>query len=181
MKYCSHCGHEVALSIPQGDNRPRHTCNGCETIHYQNPKIVAGCLPIYQGNQVLLCKRAIEPRYGYWTLPAGYMENQESVEAAACRETLEEANAQVKLQGLYTLTSIVHANQVQMLFLADLPAPEYSASEESLEVKLFYFDEIPWEELAFETIRNALRLYIEDSKTGHFPMRSIVIDKTIRP
>ncbi len=177
MKYCSQCGNEVTLKMPVGDNRLRHTCDQCDAIHYQNPKIVAGCIPIFEGNQVLLCKRAIEPRYGYWTLPAGYMENQESVEAAALRETREEANAEVVLKGLYTITSIVHANQVQMLFLADLPKAEFSISDESLEVELFKFEDIPWDELAFQTIKNALRLYIEDCKEGHFQMRSIVLDK----
>lgn len=176
MKFCSQCGANVSHKIPAGDNRHRYVCDHCHTVHYENPRIIAGCLPIYK-NQVLLCKRAIEPRYGLWTLPAGFMENGESTEQAALRETYEEANAKVHIEKLYTLTSILHVDQVQIIYLATLPEPKFSVSEESLEVKLFSEDEIPWDELAFPTITNALRFYFEDRKEGIFPMRHLQIGR----
>lgn len=176
MKFCSQCGASVELGIPDGDNRPRHICTTCGTIHYLNPRIIAGCLPVH-GDRVLLCRRAIEPRLGYWTLPAGFMENGESTEDAARRETLEEACARVEIQSLYTLTSIIHVNQVQLIYLADLPEADYAPSEESLEVRLFSEEEIPWGELAFETIRQVLQLYFEDRKREQFPLRHVEIDK----
>lgn len=180
MNFCSQCGERVEQRIPAGDNRERYVCTACGTIHYQNPLIIAGCLPIYN-DRVLLCRRAIEPRLGYWTLPAGFMENGESTEAAALRETLEEACAEVEIQSLYTLTSIVHVNQVQMIYLARLPVPKFAPSEESLEVRLFAEDEIPWDELAFETIRQILRLYFQDRRQGQFPLRHIEIDTRATP
>jgi len=176
MNFCSECGQPVSVEVPAGDNRPRHVCHACETIHYSNPNIIAGCLPVYQEEYILLCKRAIEPRIGYWTLPAGFMENNESVEQAALRETFEEACASVTIRKLYTLTSIVHVNQVQMLYLAELTFPEYAASEESLEVELFHINEIPWDQLAFQTIHNALRFYIEDKKNSKFPLHTVLLD-----
>lgn len=180
MKFCSECGHPVKIKVPAGDNRPRHVCTHCETIHYFNPRIIAGCLPIYE-DKVLLCKRAIEPRYGLWTLPAGYMENGESTEDAALRETVEESCAQVDISHLYTLTSIVHVNQVQMIYMANMPIPEFGPSEESLEVRLFSEDEIPWDELAFETITTILKLYFADRKTGKFPLRHVEINPNVTP
>lgn len=176
MNFCSHCGEPVQLQVPEGDNRERHVCASCGTIHYQNPRIIAGCLPVF-GDQVLLCRRAIEPRLGYWTLPAGFMENGESTEQAALRETLEESCAEVEIRQLYTLTSILHVNQVQMIYLAKMDVAEYGPSEESLEVRLFSEDEIPWDELAFETIRTVLRLYFEDRKQNSFPLRHVEIDR----
>ena len=175
MNFCSHCGERVSLRVPEGDNRPRHVCDSCGRIHYQNPRIIAGCLPVY-GDQVLLCRRAIEPRYGYWTLPAGFMENGESTEQAALRETLEEAQARVQLKQLYTLTSIVHVNQVQLIYLAELERPEFGISNETLESRLFSEDEIPWDQLAFTTIRNALRFYFADRRENHFPLRHIEME-----
>lgn len=174
MKYCSHCAGQIKTEIPEGDNLPRHICTQCDLIFYSNPKIVSGCLPIYE-DKVLLCKRAIEPCYGLWTLPAGYMENGESTQEGALRETREEANAEVKLISLYTLTSITHVNQVQFIYLANLPVPEFSSSSESLEVRLFSEAEIPWDQLAFQTIRNALKFYFEDRKSDHFPLREITL------
>ncbi len=180
MKFCTQCGESVERRIPEGDNRERHVCPACGTIHYHNPRIIAGCLPIHDG-KVLLCRRAIEPRLGYWTLPAGFMENGETTEAAARRETLEEACAEVEIDTLYTLTSIVHVNQVQLIYLAQLPQPRFAPSEESLEVRLFDEAEIPWDELAFETIRQVLRLYFEDRRRGRFPLRHIDIDRDATP
>lgn len=175
MNFCSHCGNSVHVAIPEGDNRPRHICDSCGTIHYQNPRIIAGCLPVYE-DKVLLCRRAIEPRLGFWTLPAGFMENGESTEEAALRETYEEAVAEVEIQSLYTVTSILHVNQVQMFYLAHMPKPEFDISSESLEVALFAENEIPWDELAFQTIRNALRFYFDDRKRGEFPLRHVSLD-----
>lgn len=179
MNFCSQCGHAVDLKIPEGDNRPRYVCNECGSIHYQNPNIVAGCIPVYE-DRILLCRRGIEPRYGYWTLPAGFMENGEAVETAASRETREEACATVHNLQLYTITSILHVDQVQMLYLAELTTPDFDAGEETLEAALFSEDEIPWDELAFETIHNALTFYFEDRKTGHFPLRHINIDRNCK-
>jgi len=175
MNFCSHCGNSVYIAIPEGDNRPRHICDSCGTIHYQNPRIIAGCLPVFE-DKVLLCRRAIEPRLGFWTLPAGFMENGESTEEAALRETYEEAVAEVEIQSLYTVTSILHVNQVQMFYLAHMPKPEFDISSESLEVALFAEDEIPWDELAFQTIRNALRFYFDDRKRGEYPLRHVSLD-----
>jgi len=179
MNFCSQCGSAVELKVPAGDSRPRYVCGSCQTIHYQNPNIVAGCIPVYQ-DKVLLCRRAIEPRIGLWTLPAGFMENGEAVEAAAARETREEACAEASNLQLYTVTSIVHVNQVQMLYLAELAVPEFGVGEETLEVGLFAEDEIPWQELAFETIHNALTFYFADRKQGDFPLRHISIERNCR-
>ena len=172
MKYCPSCAGEIELSTPEGDHLPRHTCTLCGTIHYQNPKIVSGCLPFYE-DKVLLCKRAIEPRKGFWTLPAGFMENNESTEDGALRETREEANAEVTLLHLYTLTSIVHVNQVQFLYLAEMNSKTFSPSIESEEVRLFSEEEIPWDHLAFQTINNALKYYFSDRKKQHYPLRQL--------
>lgn len=176
MKYCSHCGDSLYSAIPEGDNRKRHICTGCGTIHYQNPRIVAGCLPVFE-DKVLLCRRAIEPRLGFWTLPAGFMENGESTEQAALRETFEETLATVEIEQLYTVTSILHVNQVQMFYLARMPVPEFGATSESLEVALFSEEEIPWQELAFSTVHNALRFYFDDRKQGQFPLRHVELNR----
>lgn len=176
MKFCSQCGQPVTQRIPDGDNRPRFVCDNCDTIHYQNPNIVAGCLPVY-GDKILLCKRAIEPRYGLWTLPAGYMENNETVEQAALRESQEEANANVELQQLYTVFSLPHANQVYMMFRARLLDENFSAGIESLEVELFDESEIPWDQLAFSTIDYTLKYFFEDRKRGEFSLRSHKVER----
>ncbi|MCY0966824.1 NUDIX hydrolase [Parathalassolituus penaei] len=160
MNYCSLCGGPITLQIPAGDNRERHVCNHCGSIFYQNPKIVAGTLPVHQG-KILLCKRAIEPRKGYWTLPGGFMENGEGTEQAALRETREEACAEVTIRSLFAMISVTHISQVHLFFLADLPKPEFSSGEESLDVRLFAPDEIPWDELAFSTVEQTLRRYLE--------------------
>jgi len=167
MKYCSQCGGVLGLKIPVDDNRPRHVCDVCDTIHYQNPKIVAGCIPVWE-NQVLLCKRAIEPRHGFWTLPAGYMELGETTSEAALRETLEEANARVELQGLYAMMNLPHVSQVYMIFRSKLLDLDFSPGAESLEVKLYKEEDIPWGELAFATIRHTLRLFFEDHQSQDY-------------
>lgn len=177
LKYCSQCGAATHMAIPKGDNRERQICQSCDTIFYENPRIVAGTLPIYK-NQVLLCKRAIAPRIGYWTLPAGFMENGETTEEAALRETLEEANAHVQLISLYASTSITHVNQVQMIYLANLPEPIFSAGAESLEVALFDEADIPWDHIAFTTITSTLKQYFQDRKNNTFPLRHLDLNRS---
>jgi ADP-ribose pyrophosphatase YjhB (NUDIX family) len=171
MKFCSTCGSaHLELRVPDGDTLPRFVCGACTTIHYQNPKIIVGCLPEWNG-QVLLCKRAIEPRFGLWTLPAGFLENGETVVAGAMRETLEEANARVEVGELYTLISLPQINQVYMMFRARLLDLDFGPGTESLEVALYDEADVPWEQLAFRTITRTLRNYFLDRKLGHFPTR----------
>jgi ADP-ribose pyrophosphatase YjhB (NUDIX family) len=149
----------------------RDVCEACGHIHYFNPKIVVGALPIW-GDRVLLCKRAIEPRYGKWTLPAGFMEEKETLEDGASRETLEEAGARIHIDGLYTVLSLPDISQVYMLYRATLADLNFTAGTESLEVALFTEQEIPWDELAFRTISTTLRHYFADRVSGIFPVRS---------
>lgn len=179
MKYCSQCGSTVDHIIPEGDNRHRYVCGSCEIIHYQNPRIIAGCLPIFE-DKVLLCKRAIEPRSGYWTLPAGFLENGETTAIGAMRETMEEANATVAIDDLYTVFSLPHISQVYMFFKATMPEPAFSAGVESLEVKLFEEHEIPWKELSFPVITQTLEHYFSDRKQGDFPTRYMEIERSIK-
>lgn len=176
MKFCSECGKHVELKIPDGDNRARHVCSHCDTIHYKNPNIVAGCLPVWE-DKVLLCKRAIEPRHGFWTLPAGFMENNETLEQAANRESVEEANANLEIASLYTVISLPHINQIYMLYLAKLKDLKFSAGIESLEVELFTEEQIPWSNLAFRTIDFTLKRYFEDRKRGDYPLHTSFIEK----
>lgn len=169
MKYCSHCGAENRLLIPQGDNRERSVCSQCGIIHYQNPNIVCGVLPIY-GDKVLLCKRAIEPRHGFWTLPAGFMENGETLEQGAARECWEEACATLENMTLYSIFNLPSINQVYILFKAEVVNGEHGAGEESLESRLYLEEEIPWKELAFPTISITLEHFFKDRKAGKFPL-----------
>ena len=165
MKFCSECAHPVTVAIPEGDNRPRYVCTHCGTIHYQNPKMVIGSIPVWEQDgelKVLLCKRAIEPRYGYWTLPAGFMENGETTGAAAARETEEEAGANIELGNLFTLLNVVHVHQVHLFYLARLVDLDFAPGIESLDVQLFSEAEIPWADLAFPTIRTTLELFFAD-------------------
>jgi ADP-ribose pyrophosphatase YjhB (NUDIX family) len=165
MKFCSACAHPVALSIPQGDNRPRHVCSHCGLIHYENPKMVLGSIPVWDEDgemRILLCKRAIEPRLGYWTLPAGFMENNETTAEAAIRETVEEAGANIQLHELFSLLNVPHVHQVHMFYRATLLDLNYEAGIESLEVRLFSANEIPWDDIAFQTVSHTLRFFLED-------------------
>ncbi len=166
MKFCSHCGESVVLRVPEGDNRERFVCDNCHTIHYQNPNIVAGCIPEWEG-RILLCKRAIEPRYGLWTLPAGFMENGETTEQAAMRETREEAGAIVEITNLYGLFSIPHISQVYMLYHGVLVDGDYEPGSESLECRLFDEQSIPWDKLAFPVVKETLQRYFADRKRGN--------------
>lgn len=170
MKYCSSCGSELNLRLPEGDNRMRHVCEDCGEIHYRNPKVVTGCIPEWE-DKILLCRRSIEPRYGYWTLPAGFMENGETVQEGAARETLEEANARVRVEQLYTTFNLPHINQIYMLFRGKLLDLDFFAGDESLEVSLFTEQEVAWEELAFPVVVETLRLYFKDRLEGVFQPR----------
>jgi len=170
IKFCNSCGAAVTRRIPEGDTLERAVCDACGTIHYQNPKIVVGCLPAH-GERILICKRAIEPRYGLWTLPAGFMENNETAAEGAAREALEEANARVAIEDLYTVYSIPHISQVYMMFRAKLLDTDFSPGIESLEVKLVTADEIPWDQLAFAMVKRTLEAYLEDRKRGVFVPR----------
>ncbi len=174
MKYCSNCSTPITVKVPDGDNRERHCCVSCGAIHYQNPKLVLGTLPVW-GEQVLLCRRAIEPRYGFWTLPAGFMENGETTEEGASRETAEEAGARIQLGALYSVIDVPHVDQVHMFFHARLIDLEFDPGPESLEVRLFDETEIPWEQIAFRTVEQTLRWYFEDRRTGEFGLRSASI------
>jgi len=167
MNYCSHCGAKVTLRVPKGDSLPRYVCDSCHTIHYQNPKLVIGSIPEWEGS-ILLCRRAIEPRHGFWTLPAGFMENCETTAQAAARETSEEALAQVEIGDLYTLFNVPHINQVHLFFRARLLEPSFGAGLESLEVRLFREDEIDWSEVAFASVRKTLQHFFADRKSGQF-------------
>lgn len=177
MKYCSNCSATVELMIPEGDSLLRYVCNTCNIIHYQNPKMVVGCIPEWE-DKILLCKRAIEPRKGWWTLPAGFMENNETLAQAAARETLEEANARVEIGDLYAVYSLPHISQVYFIFRAKLLDLDFKPGIESLEVKLVSEQEIPWEEMAFRVIHDPLRLYFKERNQGKFGLHIGVINKT---
>lgn len=170
MKFCSDCGASVVLKIPSGDNRERFVCSQCDVIHYQNPRVITGCLPVWE-DQVLLCLRAIEPRRNYWTLPAGFLENSESVADGARRETWEEAKAQVSNLRMYTVFSLPHISQVYTFYLADLDNLDFATGEESLDVRLFRQADIPWDQLAFPVITQSLQHYFADLPNADFPVR----------
>jgi ADP-ribose pyrophosphatase YjhB (NUDIX family) len=161
------CGAAVTQKIPPEDNRKRHVCTACGEIHYQNPKLIVGSLPVWE-DKILLCRRAIEPRYGLWTLPAGFMENSETTPEAAARETLEEANAQVDIIELYSMYNLPYINQVHLLFRAKLLNLDFSPGIESLEVALFNEQDIPWDTIAFRPVKFSLQHYFADRKTGNF-------------
>jgi ADP-ribose pyrophosphatase YjhB (NUDIX family) len=169
MKFCSNCAHPVVRKIPEGDHLPRFVCESCETIHYENPRVIAGCV-IEVGGKILLCKRAIEPRHGFWTTPAGFMENGESVQHGAAREAMEEALADVKIGSLLAIVNVLRAHQVHIMFratLADpLADPPFGIGPESLESKLYAEEDIPWKDMAFLSVEFALRRYLEDRRLG---------------
>ena len=170
IRFCNSCGAAVTHRIPEGDSLERAVCDACGIVHYQNPKLVVGCLPVY-GDRILICKRAIEPRYGLWTLPAGFMENNESAPEGAAREAMEEANARVEIEDLYTVYSIPYISQVYMMFRARLVDPNVFPGPESLEVKLVTEDEIPWDQLAFRMVKLTLEHFLEDRRRGVFTPR----------
>lgn len=178
MNYCSQCGAEVEERIPEGDNRERHVCPACNTIHYSNPNVVVGCIPEYEG-RILLCKRAIQPRAGYWTLPAGFLEHGETTTQAGARETLEEANASVEIGALFSMIGVPYIGQIHLFYRARLLSPDFSAGDESTEVALYEESNIPWDDLAFPTVAHTLRWYFEDRRSGSYQFHTH--DILVRP
>ncbi|HZH57786.1 NUDIX domain-containing protein [Yanghanlia caeni] len=169
QKYCSLCGTQLSRRVPPEDNRVRDVCDQCGAIHYQNPRNVVGVVPVY-GDRILLCRRAIEPRLGKWTLPAGFMELGETTAQGAMRETQEEAGAQIELGQLYTIIDVPQAEQVHFFYLAKVVSPALYPGPESSEAAFFRVEDIPWNELSFRTVSSTLRHYVEDARTGVFPV-----------
>jgi ADP-ribose pyrophosphatase YjhB (NUDIX family) len=167
MNYCNQCGSPLDLRIPDGDSVLRHVCRHCNTIHYLNPKLVVGCIPEWQ-NQILLCRRAIEPRHGLWTLPAGFMENGETTAQGAIRETVEEACARIEIGELFSLVNVPHINQVHLFYRGRLLDTQFAAGAESLETALFSEADIPWQDLAFRSVTLCLKAYFADRAAGRF-------------
>ena len=176
MKYCSQCGSKTERKIPEGDNRERDCCTSCGLIHYTNPNIIVGTIPI-KDNSILLCKRAIEPRYGKWTLPGGFLENCETVSHGAFRETLEETNTEVEMGELYSIFNVPQINQVYMLYLARVVKDDFSSTSESLEVEFYNEENMPWEELAFPFVPIAIKNFFADLKKGEFPLTTHTIER----
>lgn len=179
MKFCNQCGEALTIQTPQGDDRERFVCPACATVHYLNPKIITGCIATYE-NSILLCRRAIEPRHGYWTLPAGFLEEGETLEEGAIRESYEEARADLSIEGLYAIYDIVHIGQVYMFFRANLRNLNFHPGPESLETQLFHEEDIPWRELAFPVISLVLKHFFDDRRDNHFPLRNATIDQHYR-
>jgi ADP-ribose pyrophosphatase YjhB (NUDIX family) len=177
MKFCSECAAPVVVKIPEGDHLPRFVCERCGTVHYQNPRLVVGCVPVLEDGRILICRRAIEPRHGFWTVPAGFMENGETLQQGAAREALEEALADVEIGSLLVMAHVLHARQVHVFFRARLRSPTVGAGPESLEVRFVTPAEIPWGELAFATTEFALRRYLEDLAAGVEPHHFAEFDR----
>jgi ADP-ribose pyrophosphatase YjhB (NUDIX family) len=171
IKFCRVCGHEVGYRVPADDNRERAVCPACGEIHYENPLNVVGTVPVW-GDQVLLCRRAIEPRLGLWTLPAGFMELGESTAAGAERETIEEAGARIEMQGLFTLLNVVRVGQVHLFYHARMLDTTLDPGPETLEARLFREHEIPWDQIAFRTVRQTLEHFFEDRRSGVFVLHT---------
>ena len=177
LNFCSKCGVTLAYRIPPGDDRPRYVCDDCLTIHYQNPKMVVGTIPVWE-DKVLLCRRAIEPQYGKWTLPAGYLENGESVADGAIRETREEASAVIDIVQPFALFSLTFVSHIYFMFYSKLSSPDFSPGKESLSVQLFKEEEIPWEEISFTVIEKTLEYFFIDKNKGHFSFHMGEISQT---
>lgn len=167
IQHCRVCGAATEYRVPADDNRERAVCTACGEIHYENPLNVVGTVPVF-GERVLLCRRAIEPRHGFWTLPAGFMELGETVAEGARRETDEEAGAQVELEGLFSVLNVVRVGQVHLFYRARMLSEHLAPGPETLEARLFREDEVPWDELAFRTVRRTLELFFEDRRRGAF-------------
>lgn len=175
MKFCSACATPLDHRIPEGDYLPRFICPACGIIHYENPRIIAGCVIEIDG-QLLLCKRAIEPRLGYWTTPAGFMENGESVPQAAAREAWEEALARVRIDSLLAVVNVIRTHQVHIMYRATLIEPGFGVGPESLESQLYAEADIPWQDVAFLSVDFALRRYLEDRRQGLSRLHGADID-----
>ena len=171
LKHCRSCGTAVVYRLPDdGDIKLRAVCPACNTVHYENPLNVVGTIPTWgeNGSQVLLCKRNIEPRWGKWTLPAGFMELGETTAEGAARETVEEAGAQFEMLALFALMNVVKVGQVHLFYRAKLLSPHFDPGSETIEAKLFTEAEIPWDEIAFKTVKETLKLYFKDRRTAQF-------------
>ncbi|MGB6240912.1 MAG: NUDIX hydrolase [Castellaniella sp.] len=175
QQYCSQCGHALVHEIPPDDTRIRDLCTHCGAVHYQNPRNVVGVVPIL-GDQVLLCRRAIEPRYGKWTLPAGFMELGETTAQGAARENQEESGVRIQVQSLYTVIDVPSVNQVHLFYLAEVLDPQLAPGPETLEAAFFDLDAIPWHDMAFRTVSTTLKHYLQDHQRGSFPIRHYAID-----
>ncbi|MEY4122943.1 MAG: hypothetical protein RLZZ457_1781 [Pseudomonadota bacterium] len=175
IKHCKSCGTAVAYRVPDdGDTRERAVCPSCHTIHYENPLNVVGTVPVW-GDKVLLCKRNIEPRLGKWTLPAGFMELGETVAQGAARETVEEAGAQFEMQDLFSIMNVVRVGQVHFFFRAQLTSDQFDPGHETMEARLFAEHEVPWDEIAFRTVKETLQHYFEDAKRKQFDLHQVDI------
>jgi len=175
IKHCKNCGTAVTYRVPDdGDTKERAVCAACQTIHYENPLNVVGTVP-YWGDKILLCKRNIEPRWGKWTLPAGFMELHETVAEGAARETVEEAGAEFEMEGLFSLVNIARVGQVHLFYRARLLSDQFAPGHETIEARLFEEHEIPWEEIAFKTVGETLRRYFADRRAGQFAIHAIDI------
>ena len=167
MKFCSACGNAVGVKIPAGDHQPRHVCLTCGHIHYQNPKVIVGCIPEWEDGRILMCKRNIEPRLGKWTFPAGFLELGETTAEGAAREAKEESMTDVEIIDMLSVISVSYVSQVYMIHRARLMVAEFGPTPESSEVRLMREDEIPWDEIAFPTIWHSLKLFFADRALGH--------------
>lgn len=174
MKFCSVCSYEVVWQIPEDDNRHRYVCPNCKTVHYQNPRLITGTLPIAPDGRILLCRRNIEPRFNYWTLPAGFMENGETTEQGALRETYEEAKVNAEQPRLLSVISLPDFNQVHMFYLVNMPDFHYATTAESNAVELFTHNDIPWEQLAFRTVAKTLKHYLGLAGEEHWVLNDVV-------
>jgi ADP-ribose pyrophosphatase YjhB (NUDIX family) len=171
IQHCRVCGSRVEYRVPADDNRERATCTACGEIHYENPLNVVGTVPVW-GEQVLLCRRNIEPRFGLWTLPAGFMELGETLAEGALRETVEEAGAHIELQGLFSVLNVVRAGQVHLFYRARMLDTHLDPGPETIEAQLFREDEVPWDQLAFRTVRETLQLFFADRRAGRFEIHT---------
>ena len=169
IKHCKTCGGAVRYEVPADDNRDRAVCSVCHMVHYENPLNVVGTVPVW-GERVLLCRRNIEPRYGLWTLPAGFMELGETTAEGALRETVEEAGARIELEGLFSLINVVRVGQVHLFYRARMLDPEFTPGPETIEARLFAEVDVPWAELAIRTTKATLEFYFADQRAGRFAM-----------
>lgn len=175
IQHCKECGAKVVYRLPDdGDTKPRAVCTACNTVHYENPLNVVGTVP-HWGDQVLLCKRNIEPRLGKWTLPAGFMELNETTAEGAARETDEEAGAQFEMQGLFSLLNVARVGQVHLFYRARLTSDQFNPGTETMEARLFTEAEIPWDEIAFRTVKETLEHYFADRRAGAYGIHVIDI------
>lgn len=180
IAYCPSCGAPCEQQVPPGDDHPRAVCTGCARVHYRNPKVVVGTVPVFEG-KVLLCRRAIEPRRGFWTIPAGFLEIGETTRAGAQREAREEAGVELEVGELLAVYELIHVEQVMLVYRATLPSAELNPGVESLEAKLFGMDEIPWDELAFPTVKWALRYHHQVGDSANYPVHRNPSDERLPP